>query len=130
MPRFKLGILVRDLRPDKLRESGITVKSKTLTDEQYFSELLRKVVEEANEVAQAKNVDELISEIGDLQAVIKAIADYKKISSKQIENAAQNKRLNLGEFKEKQFIEYVEMDETNPDLNYYLTHSDKYPRTR
>jgi predicted house-cleaning noncanonical NTP pyrophosphatase (MazG superfamily) len=47
LKRFKFGhdILVRDKRPEIMENNGLKVRKKTLSNEEFQSEILRKLIE-------------------------------------------------------------------------------------
>ena len=75
------------------------------SDSEYRSELLIIVMEECAEVQQAcskvlrygdqKNINDLISEVGDLQCMIQLLASNLDISEQEMYKAIHNKRKKL-----------------------------------
>jgi len=61
--------LVRDRIPEIIEKDGRHSEIKILNETEYHQALLRKLVEEANEVATAEE-DELVKELADLYEVI------------------------------------------------------------
>ncbi|PJE51312.1 MAG: phosphoribosyl-ATP pyrophosphohydrolase [Candidatus Yanofskybacteria bacterium CG10_big_fil_rev_8_21_14_0_10_36_16] len=68
--------------------------------EEYWLLLVNKLAEEANEVKYALSKDEMQEELADLQEVIDAIIDFKKLSRRQINKIKRNKKRHKGGFKE------------------------------
>ena len=66
--------LVRDRIPDLLRKKGIKYETCTLSTEEYRQALRQKLMEEAQEVAEASEVN-LVEEIADLFEVIDALIE-------------------------------------------------------
>ncbi|HEX3096003.1 MAG TPA: nucleoside triphosphate pyrophosphohydrolase, partial [Patescibacteria group bacterium] len=63
--------LVRDRILEIIEKDGVEFKSRILEDEEFKKELLKKLVEESNEVLQAINSQEdLHKEIADVWEVI------------------------------------------------------------
>ena len=80
--RFRTNILVRNNRIRQMEELGIVVNHKILSDEEYQEELKNKLIEEVNEVIEAKNIDELSTEICDVLEVVEHIIDAYKLDTK------------------------------------------------
>lgn len=125
--RFKTGILVRNNRVKLMEDSGLTVKYSVLSDEEYLHELKMKIIEEANEVAESGSIEELKSEIADVLEVIEHILDVSKLDLNEIQNLKSEKQIKIGKFDKRLKTVYIEMDEDNKDLNYYLSKPHKYP---
>ncbi len=101
--------LVRDNIPKIIEENGGVVEARILEDEEFDSELRRKIVEEANEVMESDS-DHLIEELGDILTVINALVENNGISKeallaqqnkKDVERGAFSKRIYLMNTKEK-----------------------------
>lgn len=128
--RFKTNILVRNNRIKMMEEQGLFVKYSVLSDEEYLAELKKKIVEEATEVAETDNDEELKLEIADVLEVIENILVVKNITIEEIQNIKTKKQEKVGKFDKKLKTHYVEMDDTNETLNYYLSRPGKYPEVK
>ena len=59
--------LVRDRIPEIIEKDGASFKTSVLNDEDFKTELLKKLIEEAQEVVGAKDDNkELVKELGDM----------------------------------------------------------------
>ena len=125
--KFKTDILVRNNRIQQMQDQGIVVNYQILDDRQYICELKRKIVEEANEVAVADTIEELSSEIGDVLEVIDHLIDVYKLDIDNIQKLKADKQNRIGKFDKRYKINFVEIDEDNEAINYYLKKKDKYP---
>ncbi len=125
--RFKTDILVRNNRIEQMENLGLNVSYKVLSDEEYLKELKNKIVEEANEVAMAENADELSSEIGDVLEVIEHMAEAYNLDMDIIQQKKKEKQNKIGKFDRKYKTFWIEMDENNSSLDYYLSKPEKYP---
>ncbi len=96
--------LVRDKIPDIIKADGRVAFFRTLSDEEYISELDRKLVEECKEYCEDKSIEEL----ADILEVIYAIAEVKGCSPAELEELRNIKGDKRGGFKEKIFLEKVE----------------------
>lgn len=125
--KFKTDILVRNNRIQQMQDQGIVVNYQILDDERYICELKRKIVEEANEVAVADTIEELSSEIGDVLEVIDHLIDVYKLDIDNIQKLKTDKQNRIGKFDKRYKTNFVEIDEDNEAINYYLKKKDKYP---
>ena len=120
--------LVRDNIPSIIAAEGKTVKYRSLTDDQEFSnELLEKIGEETHELYYAlvdfftaktkNNVDEdntaVKEELADLFEVLYTIAELVGIDDIDLAAAIDNKVSNKGSFSKRYFLEEVEEHENN-----------------
>lgn len=96
--------LVRDRIPEIISSNNENPKIRFLGDEEYKKELDKKLLEEVNEYLKDDNIEEL----ADIEEVILAILDYKKVSIEKFENIRKEKVNKRGAFKEKIFLEKVE----------------------
>jgi predicted house-cleaning noncanonical NTP pyrophosphatase (MazG superfamily) len=96
--------LVRDKIPEIIEAEGKTVKSRWLSKEEYFEELIKKLGEEYEEFKEARNLEELV----DLQEVILALADAMNIKHGALGKALSEKALQKGAFKHRVYLESVE----------------------
>lgn len=125
--KFKTDILVRNNRIQQMQDQGVVVNYQILDDKQYICELKRKIVEEANEVAVADTIEELSSEIGDVLEVIDHLIDVYKLDIDNIQKLKVDKQKRIGKFDKRYKTNFVEIDENNEAINYYLKKKDKYP---
>jgi predicted house-cleaning noncanonical NTP pyrophosphatase (MazG superfamily) len=64
--RFKLDKLIRDKMPDLMRTHGAAVVDRIIENDEYLQRLQNKLFEEAQEVFESKNVDDIREELADL----------------------------------------------------------------
>ena len=96
--------LVRDKIVENIKNKGHKCEYRTLDNDEYIKELDKKLLEEANEVAESHSAEE----IGDLLEVIKAIMKEHNISKEDIEQAMDKKRIKNGAFEDKKYLISVE----------------------
>jgi predicted house-cleaning noncanonical NTP pyrophosphatase (MazG superfamily) len=89
--------LVRDRIPDMIRKSGKKCETAVFTESEYRGALLAKLVEEAQEAAQAAPA-ELATELADLLEVFDATIDAHGLSRAAIEQERSRRRLERGGF--------------------------------
>ena len=96
--------LVRDNIPDIIKSDNKTFLTKVLDDEEYLSSLNTKLQEEMKEYLESGEVEEL----ADLEEVLRAILDVKKVSYEDFEKIRLEKVSKRGAFKKKIFLESVD----------------------
>ena len=94
------GKLVRDQIPDMIRRQGYTPDIRTLNDEEYLSELYRKLREETEEFLSDENEEE----IADILEVIEAICTAKGFSKETILRTKSEKRNARGGFEKRLYL--------------------------
>ena len=98
--------LVRDKILEIIKADGVDYQSRTLNDDEYKQELLKKLVEEANEVLETNgNSEELIKELADVSEVIEYIIKTFSVSQNEVDEVKQQRHNKRGGFDEKIFLE-------------------------
>lgn len=95
--------LVRDNIPNIIENNGEEVITRILGDDEYKKELCNKLLEESNEVINAKSSDETLEELADVLEVLKAIAELNNKNLEDIIEIAKRKKLERGGFKKRIF---------------------------
>lgn len=98
--RIMYNKLVRDRIPDIIRQSGRECGTAILALEDYRDALLAKLVEEANELATAKE-DELVTEIGDVYEVLEMIVEAFNVSPETVRSTKALRQRERGGFRER-----------------------------
>ena len=96
--------LVRDKIPEIIEKAGKTAYTHILSEEDYMTELDKKLNEECSEYQADKNIEEL----ADMLEVMYAIAEARGWSVSELEAVRKSKAEKRGGFKEKIYLEYVE----------------------
>ena len=99
--------LVRDKIPEIIKEDNHEPVVSILDCKKYKKELMKKLVEEANEVKNANNKEELVKEIGDVYEVIDAIVKVYKLDIKEIKKIKKDRKKIRGGFDKKIFLKKV-----------------------
>ncbi len=108
--RYTYNKLVRDKIPENIdSEPGRKCKYRILDDEEYLTELNKKVLEEANEFIEENSSEEL----GDLMEVINAIMKLKGYNMEEIYRIMKKKEEKKGAFNNKIYLEYVDEEQRN-----------------
>jgi predicted house-cleaning noncanonical NTP pyrophosphatase (MazG superfamily) len=95
------GKLVRDNIPEIIRASGETPHFHVLSDEDYKHELIKKLLEEAQEFMEDPNLEER----ADIAEVLSAIDELFDFTPVQVKEAMLEKREKRGGFKKKIYLE-------------------------
>ena len=117
--------LVRDKIPDKIESSGEVALTKKLSDNELFEQLRLKLIEEAFEVLDANDTDELIQELADVLEVIDSIIEKQKINMTAINSAKAKKKEKVGGFNEGIILQQTELpvdksfDKANSQIHSY-----------
>ena len=110
--RYIYNKLVRDKIPENIeKDIGKTCKYRVLNDEEYLSELNKKVIEEANEFIENNSIEEL----GDLIEVLNAIMKVKDYKMDDVNTIMKEKEEKRGAFNNKIYLEYVDEQNRNAD---------------
>ena len=96
--------LVRDHIPDIIQKGGKSCQTRTLSDEEYVRELVKKLQEEVDEFAEQPDVEEL----ADILEVVKALSETLNTDIDQVESVRKNKAQDRGAFENKIYLEWVE----------------------
>jgi len=131
MQKFKVAKLVRD----KIAQRMIADENasyKVLNDEEYITELKKKVLEEAKELVLRRNKSNILKELADIQEIIDLIIKALKSSKKElkIKQKRKKKGKNWGGFKKRLYVKSIELGDDHPWLDYYLKNPEKYPKIK
>ncbi len=89
--------------------------------------LLLKLIEEAAEVRTATDQQEIIAELADVLEVVDGLCKAYSISLSEIKQIKEEKYKTRGGFEQGLYIETLQMDESNPKVDYFRASPDKYP---
>ena len=95
--------LVRDKIPEIIENNNEVAVTKILSDKDYRDELIKKLLEEYNEVVNANGKD-LIAELADMLEVIDAIAKTENITLEDVIKIKEDKKIKRGGFDKKIFL--------------------------
>ena len=102
--------LVRDRIPEIIHQAGLNYEVVTLSAEEYHQALRKKLVEEAEEAAQASE-ENLVKELADLLDVIDALIESSGITQESILLERDQKRAEKGGFTQKVKLLWTESPE-------------------
>ena len=125
--RFYFNKMIRDHLPQMMQNTGINVVSHEMNGDEYVQRLKNKLVEEADELCAAIAPREVSEEIGDVLAVLKALAQYHHLDFSKVVASAEQKTLEKGGFSNPVCIDYIEIPENHPKLDDYIQRPQDYP---
>lgn len=96
--------LVRDKIPEIIENNNEIAETRILSDEEYFLELKKKLLEECNEVLTAETKEARLEELADLLEVMKALAKTDNYKLEDIEIKAKEKAHKRGALDQKIFL--------------------------
>lgn len=96
--------LVRDNIPQIMINNGASPVTRILSDEEYISELNRKILEEVHEYLESGEVEEL----ADIEEVLRAILTFKGVNLEEFDSIRNQKVLKRGAFNKRIFLEREE----------------------
>ena len=106
---LRINKLVRDNIPEMTKDEGGFTKFKILSNEEFLTEITKKIVEEAQEVVDAKDKQEMTTEIGDVLEIIDEIIKVSGIDKKEIEKSRIKKRQERSGFDNHIFLKSVKI---------------------
>lgn len=96
--------LVWDRIPELIREKGKDCEVRELDDEEFETELLKKVEEEASALPETASRQELIDELADIVTVIETIKTLKGITDLELADALERHARRRGRLEKKLFL--------------------------
>lgn len=104
---LKFEKLIRDNNIKTLLKQNCIPNYVELNKDDFIYNLKLKLVEEANEVLEAKTIEETTDEIGDVIEVLKALIKQTKIKNRKIRKARRIKAKERGKFRKGIYCKYV-----------------------
>jgi predicted house-cleaning noncanonical NTP pyrophosphatase (MazG superfamily) len=96
--------LVRDGIPQIIEKEGKTYKTAILDDNQFKSELQKKLKEEMEEYLDAQSDQEAVEELADVLEVIHALSETHGASLEKLEHVRKTKTKERGGFQERIYL--------------------------
>ena len=96
--------LVRDNIEEIMISKGVKPITRILSDEEYLTELNKKLLEEVNEYLESGEVEEL----ADIEEVLRAILTFKGVNLEEFDSIRNQKVLKRGAFNKRIFLEREE----------------------
>jgi len=99
--------LIRDRIPEIIAKDGNTADIIILSEESFKQAIKEKLIEEATEVLNADNRDEVLSELADLQEVMDTIKQLYNINTLEVNTIQAVKALQRGKFEKRLYLKSV-----------------------
>ncbi len=125
MPKFKFEKLVRDKVVENQIATGAKPQFHKLSNKRHKQELVKKIIEEAQEITEASQ-DKVASEIADVQQAIDDLKEKYGLTDEDIAKAQKAKNKKSGAFKEGIYVDYIELDSSDKWVEYFRKNSDRY----
>lgn len=93
--------LVRDKIPEIIRQNGEEAPFRTLTKDEFFEYLKKKILEEAEELAAASTDSNLVEEMADIMEILGALQQLKGVTPEQVKQVQDEKRAKRGGFEQR-----------------------------
>ena len=106
---LKINKLVRDNIPEMTKDEGGFTKFKILSQQEFLTEIKKKIVEEAQEVVDAKDKKEITTEIGDVLEIIDEIIKVAGLDKQEIEKSRMAKRQERSGYDKHIFLKSVKV---------------------
>ena len=129
MKRFYFEKLVRDkVVDDCLKdEKVLRTEWRQLGNDEYIRELVKKSIEEAEEIPLDSNDRAIaLEEIADFQTVIDALRIAMGFSEQEVQEAKVRKATKKGDFTARRYIEYVDLADNSEWIAYFRAQPEKY----
>ena len=130
MPKFKLDKLVRDNLRNIYESIGQKASYRKLTTDEHKSQLVRKIIEEVQEIQITDPVSDITDEIADIRQVLDDLMDLYGITEEQVEVTKQKTYNKKGGFIKGTFVETLELADDDEWVNYYRKRPDLFPEKK
>jgi predicted house-cleaning noncanonical NTP pyrophosphatase (MazG superfamily) len=127
MITFKCDKLVRDNTLQRFKDADVTAQHKIISNKDLIDALNCKLIEEAYEVQDAKNRQEIVEELADLFEVIDGLCKGHGILLEDIIAEKKTKIAERGRFDQGIYIDTIQMQKDNPKAAYFRAAPEKYP---
>jgi predicted house-cleaning noncanonical NTP pyrophosphatase (MazG superfamily) len=130
MVKFLGDKLGRDKSLKRLEAEGVTCQYRYVSGDELRQALQRKIVEEAEEVQETNDKQEIVNELADVLEVIDGLCKAYEISMADVLKEKAKRYETRGGFETGWYLETFEMDANNPKINYFRGAPHKYPEIK
>ena len=127
MVKFVCNKLGRDKGLQGFASEKITPHYQLLQGNELCVALKEKLIEEAIEVQEACNQQEIIAELADVLEVVDGLCKAYDISLEAVIVEKKKRNQERGGFETGLYIETIEMDKDNPKIEHFRKSPKKYP---
>lgn len=130
---FACNKLVRDNILLHMQQDDFTLDFEVLNDKDYVLALKDKLVEEALEVQDSKNQEELLDELADVMEVFQSLCKACGITKQQVLERQMGKHQQRGGFQGRNKVHKIKLDSNKPAhskwIAYFRGNPSKYPQS-
>jgi len=127
MAKFIANKLGRDKSLKLFIADGVTPQYRMISGHELREALQKKLVEEAQEVHDTNDRQEVVDELADVLEVIDGLCKAYAISMDEVLKEKAARYAKRGGFEEGFYLETFELGEDNPKINYFRKYPIKYP---
>lgn len=96
--------LVRDKIPEIIEADGVKAELEIVSEEEAIKLLKEKLLEEGQELIEAKEIEDIKTEMSDILEIIHSLAEEMDISMKELEKTRVERAEKRGRFKKRIFL--------------------------
>jgi predicted house-cleaning noncanonical NTP pyrophosphatase (MazG superfamily) len=126
MSTFKLAKLVRDNIVDQQIALGQKPSYHHLNNKEHKQALVKKVIEEVQEVLRAK-AEDITSELADVQQALDDLIAEHGLTASEIATSQDSKKAAKGGFNKGVYVETLELSKDDPWVAYYRQDPKRFP---
>jgi predicted house-cleaning noncanonical NTP pyrophosphatase (MazG superfamily) len=126
MLKFGFKKLVRDKIVQRQQAQGCEPLYWQLSHDEHVQHLIKKVIEETQEIAAAPK-HELAAEIADAQQALDDLRHVLSVSAADVRAEQAKKNTKYGAFVEGLYVEHVLVPEDNEWVEHFRENPDRYP---
>jgi len=127
MRKFYQNKLWRDKLITMREKSGAIIHTIPLAHAEYKEEIHLKLIEEANEFANADTHVEMVDELSDILETIDCILDFHGMTMEEVLKHKEAKLLQFGSYKNQVLVDYAEYPKNSDEAQACLENADRYP---
>lgn len=126
MLKFRFKKLVRDNIVHLQLAQGAKPLYWQLSDDEHAEHLVKKVIEEVQEVTAATK-GEVAAELADVQQALDDLRDKLGITPAAVAEAQSAKAAKYGKFEQGVYVDHVEVPEDNAWVEHFRSNPERYP---
>ena len=131
MKNFTQKKLIRDKILDEMKVSDQEpLGVRTLADEEFVKELLKKLIEETNEMLSTNDPSEMKKELCDIVEITNYIKETLQLSDEEFNKLLLAKRTKSGGFDKRIYVESVLTKENSNWTKYFLANPERFPEIK